>query len=300
MAGSYGQDWASYQPDEPDTTGLAFAIVKVTEGTGYVNPRWVKQRDHAKASGLTWGGYHYPHMGNDPRVEADRFLAQVAWQPGDIVVLDWEGYDDANKSVSAARQVSYKEAWLRYVKSKLPHNPVGMYCNVDYWERVDTTGYYGDFLWIATSGRAAGDPGIKAQWMFHQYSAAGVDRDYCPLNPGELHAWALSFANPPTPIEEDPLPFTEDDLRRFIREETASPAVRDMHAYAGLYWLHKALTNTLPQGATGYPWEPFLPQIHAALAQLPPDALAQLQAAVTAAMAQTVNVHVTVDTPTQP
>ncbi len=204
--GIYGQDWASYQSATPDTNGLSFAFVKVSEGLGYVNPRWVSQRDHAKSDGLVWGAYHYPHMANSATGEADFFLAQVNWQPGDLVVLDWEGYDDANRSVSRADQAAYKEAWLRYVKRRLPHNPVGMYSNLDYWRNVDTTGFYGDFLWIATAGRAAGDPGISADWLFHQYSDAGVDRDYCRLDSaGQLRAWALSF-QPAPPSQEDDMP----------------------------------------------------------------------------------------------
>jgi hypothetical protein len=200
--GIYGQDWASYQTSQPDTSGLAFAFVKISEGLGYVNPKWARQRNHAKAHGLVWGGYHYPHMGNSARDEADYFLSQVAWQPGDVIILDWEGYDDANAGVSQTRQLAYKEEWLRYVKSRLPHNPVGMYCNTSYWRQVDTTGYYGDFLWIATAGRKAGDPGIAASWMFHQYTDNPIDTDYCPLgSTAELRAWAHSFASP-TPQED--------------------------------------------------------------------------------------------------
>ncbi|MEV8480223.1 glycoside hydrolase family 25 protein [Streptomyces sp. NPDC051173] len=204
--GIYGQDWASYQLSHPDTNGLSFAFVKVSEGLGYVNPRWVAQRDHAKANGLVWGGYHYPHMANGPTEEADFFLGQVNWEPGDLAVLDWEGYDDANRGVPRADQAAYKEAWLRYVKQRLPHNPVGMYANLDYWRNVDTTGFCGDFLWIATAGRNAGDPGISADWLFHQYSDAGVDRDYCRLDStGELRAWALSF-QPASPSQENDMP----------------------------------------------------------------------------------------------
>lgn len=211
--GIYGQDWASYQPAQPDTTGLAFAFVKITEGLGYTNPKWVAQRDHAKNHGLVWGGYHYPHMANSPEREADFFLAQVNWAPGDMVVLDWEGYDDANRSVPRSVQAAYKETWLRYVKERLPHNPVGMYCNTDYWHNVDTTGNTGDFLWIATAGRAAGDPGIEGDWLFHQYSDDGVDRDYCRLRDiDELRSWALSFQ--PTP-EPTPVP-QEDDMPQWI------------------------------------------------------------------------------------
>jgi hypothetical protein len=199
--GIYGQDWASYQPAQPDTSGLSFAFVKVTEGLSYINPKWVAQRDHAKANGLVWGAYAYPHMGNDPKAEADYFLSQVAWQPGDLVVLDWEGYDPANAGVSKATQAAYKDTWLRYVKSKLPNNRVGVYANVDYWRNVDTTSYSGDFLWIATAGRAAGDPGIADPWLFHQYSeAGGLDRDYCPLaSVADLRAWALGTQ----PLEDD-------------------------------------------------------------------------------------------------
>lgn len=204
--GIYGQDWASYQGTEPSVAGIDFVIVKITEGLGYINPKWIRQRDHAKANGLVWGAYHYPHMANDPHAEADYFLRQVAWQPGDIIVLDWEGYDNANAGVSKARQLAYKEEWLRYVKARMPNNPVGMYCNADYWRNVDTTGYYGDFLWIATAGRKAGDPGIRADWLFHQFTDRPVDTDYCHLaSRAALRAWALSFTGQaPEPSEPAP------------------------------------------------------------------------------------------------
>lgn len=212
--GIYGQDWASYQPAAPPTAGLSFAFTKVTEGVGYVNPKWSAQRTHAKTNGLVWGAYHYPHMGNSVQAEANYFLAQAAFAPGDLAVLDWEGYDKANSTVSAARQLAYKESWLRYVKTRLPHNPVGMYCNTDYWRNVDSTGYYGDFLWIATDGLPAGKPNITAPWLFHQYSAATVDKDYCHLaSTAALRAWALSFAaptKPPVPPIPVPVPHRKE------------------------------------------------------------------------------------------
>lgn len=295
--GIYGQDWASYQSGTPSTSGLSFAFVKVTEGLGYVNAEWVSQRDHAKVNGLVWGGYHYPHMGNDPHAEADRFLAQVAWRPGDLIILDWEGYDAANADVSKSDQLAYKDAWLRYVKGRMPHNPVGAYMNADYWNNVDTTGYYQDFLWIATAGRSAGDPGINASWLFHQYTDTPVDSDYCHLgNAAELRSWALSFAAPSVPVpvpvpipappvEEDPMAaFTEQDIRRFVREEVMSIPVRDMLAFANAWWLEKALTETAVPGAKGTEWEILLPKLTSAVGKLPASALVQLQAVLTTAL----------------
>jgi hypothetical protein len=195
--GIYGQDWSSYQDSAPDTSGLSFAFIKVTEGLSYTNPEWTSQRDTARGAGLVVGYYHYPHMVNDPQAEADHFLSVAQPQPGEVIVLDWEGYDSANSGVSHADQLAYKEAFLRYVKGKMPNNPVGMYCNVDYWRNVDTTGYFADFLWIATAGRSAGDPGISANWLFHQYSDSPVDSDYCNLDSTDaLRNWVQSFAAP--------------------------------------------------------------------------------------------------------
>ncbi|MGF1426837.1 GH25 family lysozyme [Kitasatospora sp. LaBMicrA B282] len=198
--GTYGQDWSSYQSAAPDTSGLSFAFVKVTQGLTYTNPVWTDQRDHARAAGLVVGYYHYPEMGNAMAAEADRFLSLAQPQNGELVCLDWEGYDAENESVPKADQLSYKEAWLRYVKGKLPHNAVGLYCNADYWNNVDTTGYFQDFLWIATAGLPAGQPGVNADWLFHQYSDDGTDQDFCHLgSTAELRSWATAFAPPAGP-----------------------------------------------------------------------------------------------------
>jgi hypothetical protein len=203
--GIYGQDWASYQSATPPTNGLSFAFTKVTEGLSYVNPQWVSQRNTAKGAGLVWGGYHYPHMGNSVQAEANYFLGQVAWKPGDMAVLDWEGYDSANAGVSKTDQAKYKDAWLKYVKSKLPHNPVGLYANTDYWTNVDTTSFYQDFLWIATAGLPAGQPGIQSKWLFHQYAAKSIDQDYCSLaSTKALQDWTLSFQSTPAPAPSQP------------------------------------------------------------------------------------------------
>jgi peptidoglycan hydrolase-like protein with peptidoglycan-binding domain len=194
--GIYGQDWASYQSATPDTTGLSFAFIKVSQGTTYTNPEWTAQRDHARGAGLVVGYYHYPDMANSPQTEADYFLSLVQPQHGELLCLDWEGYDATNRSIAPPAQLSYKDSWLRYVKGRAPNSPVGLYCNLDYWQNVDTSGFFQDFLWIATAGAPAGQPGITADWLFHQYDDSGAaDKDYCHLDStDQLRSWALSFA----------------------------------------------------------------------------------------------------------
>lgn len=252
----YGQDWSSYQSATPDTSGISFAFTKVTEGLGYINPKWVSQRDHAKAAGLVWGGYHYPHMGNSVQAEADYFLAQVAWKPGDLVALDWEGYDTANQGVSHAQQLAYKEAWLRYVKKKLPNNRVGMYCSKDYWLNVDTTSYAGDFLWIATGGLPAGQPGIKASWTFHQYSDSPVDKDVANFSSvAALKAWANVSAPAPAPTpapKPTPAPSTPQ-WQKLLDHVMSVPEQVYEHWTAAVGWDNVTAWGA-EYGEQGVPW----------------------------------------------
>ena len=240
--GIYGQDWSGYQSATPSTSGIDFMFTKVTEGLSYVNPRWDTQYDHAKANGLVVGKYHYPHMGNDPHTEADYFIKNANIQPGDVIVLDWEGYDPSNQGVSHARMLSYRDSWLKYVKAKFPNNPVGMYCNTDYWLNIDTTQNCGDFLWIATAGKTAGNPGIKYNWTIHQYSTAGgIDHDFANFKDrAAMKAWVASFDK--TNNNSGELVATTQEINA-IAKATAdliiSPAYRDKLAYANLYFLQE-------------------------------------------------------------
>lgn len=245
--GVYGQDWASFQGTYPPAAGLAFVFIKVTEGMSYTNPYWQSQRGDAIKAGAAVGFYHYPHMHNNAQNEADYFAVHAQIQPNEMIVLDWEGYDANNAGLTNTERLAYKEQYLAYMKQKFPHNPVGLYCNTDYWYNVDTTGHAGDFLWIATAGRAAGDPGIKAKWLFHQYSADPVDKDYADFaSVAALKAWIASFNQTTPPPVEDDLPFTEAQLRTIVNSEVVkavtSQPVRDELAFANLWFLQEVFS----------------------------------------------------------
>jgi hypothetical protein len=219
----HGIDVSAYQSETYSATGLDFVIVKATEGLSYTNPRMAAQVKRARDAGLVVGFYHYPHMANEAVAEADYFLKKAPVQAGDIIVFDWEGYDTANKGVARSRQVAYRDAWLAYVKGRLPTHRVGMYCNTDYWLNVDNSGNCGDFLWIATGGKPAGLPDIKAKWVFHQYSTAGgIDHDVADFTDrAALRAWAAGL------IEEDPMAgITKQDIYDAVwkTDQIAAPA----------------------------------------------------------------------------
>lgn len=63
---SYGVDVSSFQGVELSAiakAGAKFAIVKVSEGTGYQNPKAQAQVNSAIANGIMVSGYHYAHFG---------------------------------------------------------------------------------------------------------------------------------------------------------------------------------------------------------------------------------------------
>lgn len=91
--GLNGVDVASYQsglqPKKMSTT--EFVIVKMTQGTWYVNPYADQQYSGAKEAGKLLGGYHYGE-GGDPVKEARFFVDKLGDRVGECTLgLDWEG-----------------------------------------------------------------------------------------------------------------------------------------------------------------------------------------------------------------
>lgn len=241
-----GIDVSSYQPENYPTAGLSFVFIKVTEGLSYTNPKWTAQRATARAAGLVTGFYHYPHIANSATAEADFFLSRLNLAPGDVLCLDWEWY---GQSVSAQQARSYKDAFIARVRSRAPGHRIVAYSDVSNWTGVDQDGNAGDGLWIATAGRPAGQPGIRDQWTFHQYTDSGpggADGDVA--NPAlfptidALRAWALDAPSPtPAPAPAPP----EDDMPQWINGSltpSAQPAVVLVpHGNAWTVYPHRTL-----------------------------------------------------------
>jgi hypothetical protein len=198
MARIAGVDVSSYQNSTYDTSGMAFSIVKATEGTGYVNPEYTAQVAHARAGGLVVGHYHYLD-GTDASAEFAHFAAVAVVVKGDIIALDWE----ASVATAAAR-----DEWLAAAKAHYPHNRVVLYCDVDFWDNLDPTHSCADGLWIADYNGGS-EPHISQPWVFWQYSSAnGIDHSYGNFSTlGELVAWCLELS-PATKNQDEDMAFS--------------------------------------------------------------------------------------------
>jgi lysozyme len=101
--------------------GAAGVYLKVTEGTGFVDPYYVANRAAAKAASLRVGGYHFAHPKNDPATEAAFFLSHLKLEKGDLLpAFDIEVSD----GVIGSRIHSFSRKFLAVVKAKIDANPV--------------------------------------------------------------------------------------------------------------------------------------------------------------------------------
>lgn len=155
-----------------------FVIVKVTEGTGYVNPFWQQQAEATLAAGKRLGLYHFAND-EDAGEQARFFLDRAKSYAGRATFwLDWEA-DALNLAPSDALVI------LNQMAAETGSTP-GIYLNGAGLESGNWSAVAGRFpLWYAggpeysSYGRAYSDPPIPSvpYWggnvLIHQYTEDG-------------------------------------------------------------------------------------------------------------------------------
>ena len=246
----YGIDVSMYQPinfsltTPGDDKKVDFAIIKVTEGSVWASTRWTAQRQWAKDHGLSVGFYHFARPG-DMVAQADRFLDQIALQPGDHLWFDWEDAGVTN---------TQKDAWISYVQGKARGHRVGLYCNTDFWKNRDTTGFAGDGLWIATGGYPAGAPPIKSNWLIHQYSTAGgYDHDTAQFaTRADMITWAQGGDD--VALSDADKTWITNTIKTQVAAALTATSLVDSKAHGAGYYLartEKALADVLAAEKAG-------------------------------------------------
>ena len=196
-----GIDVSDYQGTDFSTKGLDFVIVKATEGRSYVNPKQSAQAKRARDAGCVVGFYHFLWPGNI-QAQAEYFVQKCASREGDLLFVDWE-----NTSSGTRASGKEKDAFIRAVQRlRGTTHRVGLYCNRDFWLNHDTTSFAGDALWIADYNGKPGHPGIKAHWLFHQYTNTPIDTNVARFGSrSALREWATGGGSP-----------TEDDMPKYV------------------------------------------------------------------------------------
>ena len=131
---SVGMDISAYNPGTNWTTakkgGVGYAIIKATEGTGWVSGVFASDWANSQKAGVVRGAYHYFHPGMDPAAQAKLFLKTVGkLGAADLpAVLDWEVSD----GYGAATQIRNAAIWLQTVHAATGKIPM-VYTGPAFW-----------------------------------------------------------------------------------------------------------------------------------------------------------------------
>lgn len=168
-------DWAKVR-----ASGRTFAFAKSTEGIGFKDTSYDRNKSGAMAAGMAFGAYHFARPGsNDPVAEADWFVDTARLQHGMLLpVLDLE----LTGGLGTAALTSWVKAWLQRVDQRIGAKPM-IYTSPSFWRNA-----MGDSRWFADNGYAmlwvanwgVTSPSIPASnwggrsWTFWQYTSDGT------------------------------------------------------------------------------------------------------------------------------
>ena len=200
-ARSYGVDVASYQSSSVSYAGAKFVLVKLTEGTSYINPKASSQIKSGKSHGLLVGGYFYAnHSGSVSRARAEaQYVVEKAKAlgvpSGSYIADDFEQGSGNNVNGSATANTDAIIAAMQVIK-EAGYKPLiysGAYVLRNRMSISRIVKTFGTCLWVASykiSGRQdyadfnyfPSMDGV-AIWQFaDNYRGLNVDGNICLID----------------------------------------------------------------------------------------------------------------------
>jgi len=162
-------DWTRVKND-----GVRFAFLRVSDGTGFVDPKFPTYWAQSKAAGVMRGAYQYFRPNQDPIAQADLLLAKIGTlAPDDLPpVIDVE----ADGGLAPAQVAAKVKLWVDHVEAALGVTPI-VYTGFYFWrDQVGAPAFAAASpLWHAqyTSAACPNIPGPWSDWAFWQYTDSG-------------------------------------------------------------------------------------------------------------------------------
>ncbi|MBH5336968.1 lysozyme [Streptomyces pactum] len=187
LASVEGVDVSSHQGNVAWSTlwnsGVRFAYVKATEGTGYKNPYFAQQYNGSYNVGMIRGSYHFalPNVSSGA-AQANYFVDNGGgWSrdgktlPG-ALDIEYNPYGSTCYGKSQTAMVSWLKDFVNTYRARTGRDPV-IYTSTSWWKTC--TGNNASFgsinpLWIPRYGSSVGE--LPAGWAFHtiwQYTSTG-------------------------------------------------------------------------------------------------------------------------------
>lgn len=194
---TYGVDVSSYQATDMSAyhkAGASFAIVKLTEGTDYVNPKADEQVVSSRANHLYTHAYHFARFGSSvsqAKKEAAYFIKQAKKEDISQKRMLWLDWESGSGNVVTGTKAANTAAILAFMDAvKAAGWRPGLYSGTSLLRSaIDTSQVikrYGTSLWVASyptmSAVSAADFGYFpsmdgiAIWQFtSNWEGMGVD-----------------------------------------------------------------------------------------------------------------------------
>jgi GH25 family lysozyme M1 (1,4-beta-N-acetylmuramidase) len=219
-------------------SGVAFAFIRVSDGTGFRDPKFQTYWAGAKSAGIIRGAYQFFRPAQDVAAQADLLIDALGgvYTPGDLPpVIDVE----ADGGLAPATVAARVRTWVDRVKARLGVDPI-VYTGKYFWrdEVGGPTSFAGNPLWIAQYTSLCPDlPAPWAKWTFWQHSDRGsvpgisgnVDVNKFNGSMADLTAFANGTAMPPPPPPSTSC--SSATLDRDVPEGTCVQAASDAKWY---------------------------------------------------------------------
>ncbi|HXG25885.1 MAG TPA: glycoside hydrolase family 25 protein [Candidatus Binatia bacterium] len=174
---SHWQSWIDWA--KVTASGKSFVFAKATEGIGWKDASYDRNKAGAMAVGLKFGAYHFARPGrNNPVEEADWFVKVMGLQRGMLLpVLDLE----ETGGLGPTALTNWTKAWLKRVHERTGARAI-IYTSPAFWrEHLNDSRWFADngyaILWVAHWG--VSKPSVMADnwggrsWTFWQYTSNG-------------------------------------------------------------------------------------------------------------------------------
>lgn len=193
-----GVDVSYYQGDfnwaAQKAAGLAFGYARVSDGTGFSDPKFSQNWQGMKAAGILRGAYQFFEPGQDATAQANLVVSAVGHLgDGDLpCMIDVE----STGGQSSATIVAKMKTWLQVVEQGTGKRPV-IYTGPYFWQDNVGSGAFSSYpLWIAHYGVSCPlIPDNWSDWTIWQYSDGSGTLDHDVFNGTLAELKALGVIN---------------------------------------------------------------------------------------------------------
>ena len=209
-------------------SGRDFAITRVSDGTGHLDPTFKANWAGIKAAGMVRGVYQFIEGTESGTAQADLLLQQVGTlEAGDLPPMaDVEVLDGA----SGSELVSTVAAWVAEIKAKTGRTPM-IYTAPGFWNGLPNTGQFASEVLVVANWQVScpDTPTPWTSWKFWQYDdgqttpdvpgiSGAVDKDKFNGSLAQLQAiggplpYAAQFVSQSFPLASTALTMVEGQV----------------------------------------------------------------------------------------